>query len=259
MTALGALLFPASIARDVSAGTDLVVVPHGVLGLIPFATVPVPGDTVPLTFRLLNVAGLEIEVFAAYASFRAAAGGHYADTAAARAQDLLDFLERWLDFERREHALLWDMLRYELALARLSRTAMPDPTLPAAAAQSRLNARRAASVPRVCGHIILHETRCDPRFVGALLREKSPRLAEVTLGMCHFCYWREGATAEIHILQLDELGFYLLSLADGKHSIADISRLLGGSRRPAKGLLRALGELAVVGVIAFDSTPEQTS
>ncbi|HEX8178054.1 MAG TPA: hypothetical protein VF525_00785 [Pyrinomonadaceae bacterium] len=217
----------------------------------------------PLTFRLLHVAGLEIEVFAAYAAFRTAGGARYADTTAARAQDLSNFLEHWLDFTRREHALLWDVLRYELALARLSKLtapvqlAAPAPGLTSAAS---LPARpRAASVPRVCGHISLHEMRCDPRQVAALLQEKSPRLADVTMGSRYFCYWRQGAAAELHILELDELGFYLLSLADGQHSVADLSRLIGGGSRPAKGLLTALGELASVGILAFTRTSEQVT
>lgn len=207
----------------------------------------------PLTFRLLNVAGLEIEVFASYASFRAAEGGRYAATTEARAHDLSAFLEGWLDFDRREHALLWDLLRHEMALARLSKLAVTAAASPAGKAP----APRAASVPRVGGHVILHEMRCDPRVVGALLSERSPRLEEAPPGAFHFCYWRRGAAAEIHILQLDELGFYLLSLADGARSAADLSRLTGGGDRPARGFLKALGELAAVGVLTFGATEEQ--
>lgn len=212
----------------------------------------------PLTFRLLNVAGLEIEVFASYASFRASEGGRYADTSHARARDLLGFLEHWLDFDRREHALLWDLMRYELALAQLSSIVAPVTASPAAAPLTQ-PAPRAASVPRVCGHIILHEMRCDPRLVGAMLQEKSPRLDEVPLGALHFCYWRRGAAAEMHILELDEFGFYLLSLVDGRRSAADLSRMIGGSRRPTKAFLKVLGELAAIGILTFDTERERAS
>ncbi|MEA2173129.1 MAG: hypothetical protein QOD00_721 [Blastocatellia bacterium] len=212
----------------------------------------------PLTFRLLNVAGLEIEVFANYASFRASAGARYADTSEARAQDLLNFLEHWLDFDRREHLLLWDLMRYELARARLSRLAAPVPASPVAGFLDQ-RAPRAASVPRICGDVILHEMRCDPRAVGAKLQEKSTRLEEVSLGTFHFCYWRSGAAAEISILQLDELGFYLLSLVDGKQTAADLSRLMGGGSRPARGFLKALGELAAVGVLEFVTNRKRSS
>jgi hypothetical protein len=212
----------------------------------------------PLTFRLLNVAGLEIEVFANYASFRASAGARYADTPEARAQDLLNFLEHWLDFDRREHVLLWDLMRYELARARLSRLAAPVPSS-SSINSSAQTTPRATSVPRICGDVILHEMRCDPRAVGAKLQEKSPRLEEVSLGTFHFCYWHSGAAAEISILQLDELGFYLLSLVDGKQTAADLSRLMGGSSRPARGFLKALDELAAVGVLEFVTNRKRSS
>ena len=209
----------------------------------------------PLTFRLLNVAELEIEVFASYASFRATEGGRYANTVESRTQDLLAFLERWLDFDKREHALVWDMIRYELALTRLSKLAVDIPASLTDGTRSEAVAR-AASVPSLRGEVILHEMRSDPRIVRAMLQEKSPRLDEVPLGKYYFSYWRASAAAEMHILQLDELGFYLLSLIDGKRSAADLSRMTGGSRRPPKSFLKALDQLAGIGIVSFDGRQE---
>jgi hypothetical protein len=210
----------------------------------------------PLTFRLLNVAGLEVEVFASYASFRASEGGPYANTTEARAQDLLAFLEHWLDFDKREHLLLWDLMRFELALTRLSKMATAARGLQTARSLAQ-PIQRVTNVPQVCGDIILHEMQSDPRVVGAALHEKSPQLDEVPLGAFLFCYWRRDAATEIHILQLDILGFYLLSFTDGSRSIADLSRLIAGSRRPAKGFLQALGELIAIGILRFDPILEQ--
>ena len=52
--ALARALLPPALAQ-LPAGTELVVVPHGALGLVPFAALPVPGaapgDTVPLGIR----------------------------------------------------------------------------------------------------------------------------------------------------------------------------------------------------------------
>jgi hypothetical protein len=175
-----------------------------------------------------------------------------------RTQDLVVFLEQWLDFDRIEHALLWDVIRHELALVRLSSLAAAVPALPAAESLV-LRTSSAISMPRVCGDIILHEMRCDPRFVGATLREKSPRLDEVPLGRFHFGYWRKIGAAEIHILQLDQLGFYLLSFADGKHSLADLSRMIGGKKQAARGMLKAVNEFAAVGILEFDTATEQGS
>ena len=114
----------------------------------------------PLTFRLMNVAELEIEVFASYASFHASEGGQrYANNVESRTQYLLAFLERWLDFERREHALVWDMIRYELALTRLSKLAVDIPS-PVDESPAQPVAR-AASVPSLRGEVILSDNKSN--------------------------------------------------------------------------------------------------
>jgi len=207
----------------------------------------------PLTFRLLNVAGLEIDVFASYAAHCAAEGKVYAATSDARSQDLLLFLEQWLDFDKHEHALLWDLMRHELALSRLG-TVSRRTDFPVCPGQAGMPVLRAASVPRLCGDIVLHEMRSDPRITGALLQQKNPNLNEVVLGEFYFCYWR-GAAEELFILEFDELGFYLLAMVngvDGARSAADLAHLISGRRRPSPALLGALSQLAAIGIIAFD-------
>jgi hypothetical protein len=205
------------------------------------------GD-LPLTFRLLNVAGLEIEVFSSYASFRAAEGKSYASTSEARSQDLLMFLEHWLDADNHAHALLWDLMRHELTLSQLRK--IPQSAEGVTADHPHVQAPlRAHTVPRVCGELALHEMRSDPRVTEKLLRRKLPDLREVSLGKHHFGYWRK--SDELFVLQLDELAFYLLSMIDGKRSTADLSYLIDGRRRPNPGLRRALGELAAIGILAF--------
>ena len=205
----------------------------------------------PLTFRLLNVAGLEIELFSAYAIFRAASGSGYANTTAERAQDLLHFMEHWLDFDRREHVLLWDMMRHELALTNL---ASVEPTSSSPKPSSATKIPRPVDVPRVRGTINLIEMRSDPRVVATVLQEKAPRLSEVELGTFNFCYWRDEAAATIDILQLNELGFSLLSLIDGATATATLSRTITGENKTSGGIVRALGELAELGIIDFSVT-----
>ena len=196
----------------------------------------------PLTFRLLNVAGLEIELFSAYATFHAASGIGYANTTAGRAQDLQRFMEHWLDFDRTEHVLLWDTLRHELALTNLANL---KPTL------VRPKPSSATNVPRVRGSITLVAMRSDPRVDGAVLQEKAPRLNEVELGTFNFCYWRDEAAAAISVLQLDELGFCLLSLIDGATTTATLSRMITGEKKTSPGIVNALIELAELGIIEF--------
>ncbi len=202
----------------------------------------------PLTFRLLNVAGLEIELFSAYATFRAASGNGYADTTAGRAQDLLHFMEHWLDFDRREHVLLWDMMRHELALTNL---ASLKPTSFRSRPSSPAKIPRPADLPRVRGSITLIEMRSDPRVVATVLQEKAPRLNEVEFGTFNFCYWRGEDAAAINVLQLDELGFCLLTLIDGATATATLSRKITGEKKTSKVIVTALGELAELGIIDF--------
>ena len=197
----------------------------------------------PLSFRLLNIAGLEIEVFGAYASFHA--GKSFGPTVQERIDDLLRFLGQWLDFDKREHALLWDLIRHEVALARLRKLEL---TTDGSVVQRR---PRASSVPRVRGEIILHDMRSDPRLVETLLQQKQPKLERAPLGKFYFCYWRVNAE-DLYVLEMDALSFHLLSTINGKRSAAELSHLLTGTRKLPKGLLNSLAELAAVGIIACD-------
>jgi hypothetical protein len=194
-------------------------------------------DDLPLTFRLLHVTELAIDAFASYAARRGA--GRLGDTEG-RAHDFVDFLAEWLDRERTPHALLWDMVRYERALAQLAReTPAPAP-------------RRSgdpAGVPRLRDGLIFHAMTSDPRAVAVLLREKSPRLDEVALEPCCVCYWRDGGEAAI--ARIDAAMHDLLSRVDGERTAAELHRALLGGAAPAPGFLHVLGELAELGILAL--------
>lgn len=188
----------------------------------------------PLTFRFLSLNGLEIEVFSSYASHKARAGTRYAPTTELRIVEMVDFLQDWLDFEKPEHSLLWDLIRHEAALAQL---------------RKRTPSLKKSRAPHIVGDIMLHEMTCDPRVLGTLLRHKSFDPERVQRRMVHLCYWNAGDPEEICILELNELGYHLLSLVDGKRSVADFNRILGGRSRISKKLMDAFGELARVGVV----------
>jgi len=200
----------------------------------------------PLTFRFLSLNGLEIEVFSAYASHKA--GSRFAPTTEERITELIDFLNDWLDFNKPEHSMLWDLIRHEAALAQLQKLT------PSARKTRSRKVPVAASVPHIAGNIILHELTCDPRVVGTLVRENSFNLDKVQQVPVHLCYWNPGDPDEICILELDELGYCLLSLVDGKTSVAAFNRLFGGKSRIPKNLINAFTELASVGVISFSKT-----
>jgi len=207
----------------------------------------------PLTFRLLNVAGLEIELFTAYASYCAASGKRFAATAAGRVQDLMGFMEQWLDFNRHEYVLLWDLMRHESALVALGNMNATD-ARPPVSRDSKARVKP-AEAPRVQGTIILREMHSNPQSVGKLLQKKAPPLHEVELSSYHFCYWHKDGDEEIDILELDELGYYLLALIDGATSVATISRMMGSGSRPSKVILRALSQLTELGIISGGRRP----
>lgn len=212
----------------------------------------------PWTFRLLNVLGLEVDIFASYGSFLARTGTSLGNSSEARAQDLCAFFEHWLDCENADHSLLWDLIRHELTLMQLSKIETLDPPSRTSAPLQEAPPCP-ATISSVCGNIVLHAMRCDPRTVIATLRHTSPPLHTVTREDCHLCYWRPPATSDLHILQLDELGFYLLSCSDGSVSAADLSRRLVGGRRTAPNLLKVLAELRAVGILSFHTKPRKTS
>ena len=186
-------------------------------------------DLLPLTFRLLHVAGLEIELFAAYAEHRAASG--YAATTDERARDLIAFLDTWLDRDALAHALLWDVIRHEQALLQLAQT---TPAKPA-------NVR----APRILGAAVLYEMQSDPREVAAILRQSRPALDLIDRAPRFFLYQRTDA---LRMIELDEFGFYALTFADGRRSGAAISRALGLGE-PTRAFRARLRELDQAGIL----------
>src|SRR5947209_19627158 len=65
----------------------------------------------PLTFRFLSLNGLEIEIFADYALHQAREGKPYASNTEERIVELVHFLLAWLDVNKPEQSLVWDLVR----------------------------------------------------------------------------------------------------------------------------------------------------
>ena len=209
-------------------------------------------DELPATFRLITLAGIEIELFACYASDRAARRARFAPTTEGRTLDLMAFLEGWLDRDDCAHALLWDLVRHERALTRLGRTAPAVGSSPDLRGVGVVQVASAVDVvARVRGEIVLHEMTSDPQAVAAALHTAGLELAAIPRKQTHVCYWRAEASPEVNILQLDELAFGTLSMVDGKRTAAELYRALGGGRRPPPSFLRLLGELQTLGVVAL--------
>jgi hypothetical protein len=209
----------------------------------------------PLTFRLMSLAELGIEVFSAYATHCDATGHHYGKTSAERTRDLVAFLEGWLDLTQRNHSLLWDMIRHEQALALLGRS---DAVSPAVIDGSRSQRKtvRGSSVPRVRGQVILHRMQCDPKVVKSALFKRPVRLDLIPEETHFYCYWRGGDADELHVLELDEFGFYSLQMIDGETSVAELNRRMGGGSRPTQAFKAAIVQLAESGILDLQPARE---
>jgi hypothetical protein len=109
----------------------------------------------------------------------------------------------------------------------------------------------ASGVPRFNGEVVLHEMTSDPRAVATALQARTPELAAIPRAPAYLCYWRAEGSRHIAILELDELGFYALSLVDGQRTAGRVYRDLGGAGRVNRTFLRLLGELETLGVITL--------
>lgn len=207
----------------------------------------------PLTFRLMSVAAIEIDIFAAYAAFRSRQGLRYAGAMPARARDLIEFLGGWLDLGDHTHALLWDAIRYEDAVARLgvwyessARDLEPSDIEPI----------DVASAPRVRGDILLQELQSDPRALADALFASVPDLHQVPLQPQYRCFWRAPDGDDAAVVVLDAFGYYLLSLLDGRRSTAVLARRLGGGQGMTAAVREALQTFATLGIVELPGLTE---
>lgn len=202
----------------------------------------------PGTFRLMAVARLEIGLFADYGAFRQASGRGYAASTTQRTNDLVAFILDWIDPSAPVQALLGDIARHEHALVCLN--TVLESQDPVAGQAERVRALPPSAAPQICGRVALHEMHCDPLLLSGALRQAVPALADIPLQTRYYCYWRGTQQSDVAVLELDEFGFYLLSLVDGCRSVADLSQALGGSRRPGRRFTRLLGQFQDLGLLA---------
>ena len=196
----------------------------------------------PLGFRLMSVAAIEIDLFSAYALQRSREGRAFAADMAQRARDLVAFVGGWHDPDIRSHALVWDALRYELAVAQLR---APQP--------ATIGMPVASRAPRIRGDIALHDLQSDPRVLAEVLHTSTPDLDDVPLQPQAFCFWRavDDDNGDTSVIAVDALGQHLLSRIDGRRSAAALARELGGGRDAARAVAIALDSLAAIGIVAL--------
>jgi hypothetical protein len=194
----------------------------------------------PLSFRLMSVAALEIAVFSAYAAQRSRRGLGYAPTMPERARDLLEFIGEWHDPNDRIQSLLWDAMRYEHALAQLG------PWFVTGDAR-HIDARR-SDAPALRGDSLLLELQSDPNALARVLHASMPDLAQINHESVCLCVWRAPENGEVSVLALDEFGLALLAEIDGVRTPQALARRLGGGRGATAAVRDALRSLAEIGI-----------
>ena len=192
----------------------------------------------PCTFRLMNVAEMDIEIFAAYAVHISVRGESIASTDARRAEMLVKFLGEWLNRRQPVRQLLWDVIRHEYSLMYLRDASAPPAHIRDAA-------------PRVCGTLLLHDMRCDPRDAAFTLRQPEPNLEDIDTSERFFGYWRADAASDVSIVELDEFAYYALCNSDGR-SLEDLSVALTGRRQPTRFFMRTVNQLRDAGLLDFE-------
>lgn len=199
----------------------------------------------PVSFRLLRLLGIELDLFAAYAAARARDGTTLATGDRLRRRDLVAFVGGWRMPGVAAHDRVWDIVRHESALADLedepgdAASARPERPL---TSDSRL---------AVVGRLIRHDITYDPDTIAAataatdalaLLDALPP--APSSLG-----YWQSAPQARIACLRLDAFSASVLDSIDGVRTLDAISRiLLGCTASPV--FLAMAGELVALGIVA---------
>jgi hypothetical protein len=228
----------------------------------------------PLSFRLMSVAALEIAVFSAYAAQRSRRGLGYAPTMPERAHDLLDFIGEWHDPNDHIQSLLWDAMRYEYALAQLgpwfveasvedaASDRVPEDSAPKhCASKQRASKHRAAKheaskhqaskhrdAPSLRGESVLLELQSNPNDVARVLHASTPDLTQIDQDSVCLCVWRAPESSNVAVLALDEFGLALLAEIDGVRTPQALARRLGGGRGAAAAVREALRSLAEIGI-----------
>jgi hypothetical protein len=207
-------------------------------------------DTLPLTFRSLECAGLEIDAFAGYTAIATTLRRVKTTTLSDKVSAFVTFLESWLDVDDPDHLLIEHISRHEAALARLKHQI----TIGGTAIEGGGGWPTAQTIVRICGTLILCEFALDPCRASEMVPPGVKALPRLPRKRFRLGYWWNGRTPEIQIIELDELGFRLLSLADGYRSVEAVAALLLGTGiavPPASlfGPLKQLADLKVVAMI----------
>lgn len=205
------------------------------------------------TFRLLNLSGLEIEMFAEYACECSAQGVELAHNNEERARMLLQFIGKWHRQDLPAHALIWDMARHEQAVGELDASSEGRSEVPARPdAHGPMNLESKVSRR---GAMRFHELRHSPLEILDAMRVPAPDLTALEMGRHLLAYWRAPDSTSVQLVELDEFGFVILQSADGSHSLRELAKLVGIGRPQWPYVVEMARQLVQAGLLS-NETPD---
>jgi hypothetical protein len=202
----------------------------------------------PVTFKLIDKAGLSITLFADYAVKAAALRTQGKPTQAQKIAALAEYLSGWLDRDKPAHCLAWDIFRHEYSVLLLRQAQRP------VRAQADAVKVRSGTVPRRDALMFHHEMTCRPAEVEAAFRARNYDLAQIPRQRSLYAYFTDQQDGRIRISEIDEATFVILDLADGTRSVGAIAALLreAGVAVQTRQLGKMVQQLVSSGMLVAD-------
>jgi hypothetical protein len=184
--------------------------------------------SLPLTFALLDSAGLSIEFFASYALRAADLRKQGRISKPARIASLAEFLYMWLDHTHAIHSILWDLVRHESSIADLRTLATARTAIAPNGSKTAFSVKSA--LVRSAG-AVRHEMGRNPASIIKTLKEGGD-LASLPPepGVFAYCLAPDGIRTSVMVI--DELAAFLMDASDGVRSVLDMAEWLQDSGVP---------------------------
>ncbi len=198
-----------------------------------------------LTFRLLRLSGLEMELFRDYAPASAQRRARGLTSPTERLTGLMDFASEWAGTDE-DRCLIRDVLRHEQIIAGFRRA----PKLQAADSGGPVTHE---SVVSLHGTVIVVDAVCDPMQVADVLRARVPDLTAIVRRSVLMVYHR-APSGQVRMIEVSEGVPCLLEAVDGISDVHELgARLLGdGESTDAVVGYAALCDLGLVRVSSRD-------
>jgi hypothetical protein len=203
--------------------------------------------SLPATFRIMDSAGLSIELFASYAPTAAKLRKDGRNSKTAKVAALIEFLDGWLDRTNPLQAVIWDVIRHESAIFHLRGLAATQLTRARDTEQREVSAE---AVPVRSAGAVQLEMSCNPVDAVRIVRAGGD-LASVPREHCLFAYCLAEDGVQTRVMAIDEITSFLMNAADGNRTVSRIAELFqtSGVHLAAEDLTGPIGDLVASGLL----------